>query len=289
MSGKRQLVLLGLAVIGAWVAGSAGHQRNTRTPRPRPGGPTRAERDRRLPARPVHGVALLPGYRTLGLFDGESRNWEGPEYRAATLGGTSTLDWQVTFDRPGSAAAMARKALGQQSWPVAEQPTVRIPHLVGTRNVGSIPAVALLTKAPGDNNAQYESVVAFPLCRGLFVAADFSLLTPGSEYATSPSDRFLISGTPTKQWNHDRAVEALGAGHARGLPAPRPCHGSSWWALGDRHGSRLPRRPDGRDRGPPASRQRHRRAGAGRGRRQLPPGCAGRRQLPGHGRAHGDR
>ena len=209
MTGKRQLVLLGLAVIGTWVvvlpAMSATPTPRDRVQVGRPGQNATAG----FPLGLFTGVALLPGYRAVGLFDGESRNWEGPEFRAATLGGTSTLDWQVTFDRPGSAAAMASRALGGLSWPVAEQPTVRIPHLVGTRNVGSIPALALLTKAPGDNNAQYVSVVAFPLCRGLFVSAKFSLLSPGSEYATSPSDRFLISGTPTKQWNHDRAVEAL--------------------------------------------------------------------------------
>lgn len=207
VSGKRQLVLLALAVIGAWVVflPTASATPGDHVQVGRPGQNATAG----FPLGLFTGVATLPGYRAVGRFDGESRNWEGPEYRAGTLGGTSTLDWQVTFDRPGSAAAMAAQALGL-SWPVAEQPTVRIPHLVGTRNVGSIPALALLTKAPGDNNAQYESVIAFPLCRGLFVAAKFSLLSPGSEYATAPSDRFLVAGAPAKQWNHDRAIEALG-------------------------------------------------------------------------------
>ena len=154
-------------------------------------------------------VTLLPDYRALGQFDGESRNWQGPNWGDGSLGGKTTLDWQVSFGAAGSAAAAAAKALAQ-AWPVAERPRVRIPHRIGRRTVGSIPAVALLTKAPGDNNAQYESVVAFPLCRGLFVTAKFSLLNPVAEYATDPSDLFLVKGVPTRQWNHDRALAALG-------------------------------------------------------------------------------
>lgn len=158
------------------------------------------------------GVAVLPDYRAVGRFDGDSRNWEGPEYRAASLkSDKATIAWQVTFDDTGSVAAMAKKALGSANWPVAERPRARIPHLVGKRNVGSIPAVALLTKAPGENIAQYESVVAFPLCRGVLAAAKFSLATPSSVYAGGgPSDPVLVKGNvPAAQWNHDRALEAL--------------------------------------------------------------------------------
>lgn len=155
-------------------------------------------------------VALLPDYRPVNHFDGHSRDWEGPQYRSANLdGGKTTLDWSVTFDRVGSAAAMAAKTLRGWSWPVAERPQVRIPHRVGRRTVGTIPAVALLIKAPGGNNAQFKSVVAFPLCRGVFVAADFSLTSPIGEYGTDPSDTYLVKGTPALDWNHDHAIAAL--------------------------------------------------------------------------------
>jgi hypothetical protein len=156
-------------------------------------------------------VALLPDYAAVNRFDGHSRRWQGPDYRSANLGGgKSTLDWSVTFDRVGSAGAMATKALGGAPWPVAERPRVNIPHRVGGRTVGSIPAAAVLTKAPGQNNAQFESVVAFPLCRGVFAAAKFSLTSPGSEYGTDPSDTYLVKGVAALQWNHDRAIAALG-------------------------------------------------------------------------------
>ena len=165
-------------------------------------------------------VTLLPDYRLLGRFDGESRNWQGPNWSDGSLGGRTTLDWQVTFAPAGSAAAMARNALGGLAWPVAERPRVQVPHFVGKRKVGSIPAVTLLMKAPGDNNAQYESVLAFPLCRGVFAAAKFSLLNPGSEYASDPSVPFLVKGVPTKQWNHDRALAALGRVKLEGYLPP---------------------------------------------------------------------
>ena len=154
-------------------------------------------------------VELLPDYTGIGSFDGESRNWEGPAYESGGLGGTSTIDWQVTFVRGGTADSAAQGALAI-SWPVAERPSVSIPHRIGSRVVGSIPAAALLTKAPGDNNAQFESVLAFPLCRGLFATTKFSVLNPGSEYASDPSTPFLVSGVPARTWNHDHALRSLG-------------------------------------------------------------------------------
>jgi hypothetical protein len=155
-------------------------------------------------------VTTLPGYTAVGRFDSESRSWQGPQYRADAHVGRTKIDWQVTFDPSGSAAAVASDALAQH-WPVAERPQVQIPHVVGGRRVGAIPAAALLTKAPGENNAQYESSLAFPLCRGVFTATTFALLDPLSEYGASPSEPFLVEGgVPTRKWNHDRALEALG-------------------------------------------------------------------------------
>lgn len=154
-------------------------------------------------------VESLPGYRPSNPFDGDSRTWEGPAYRAAGLEARrATIDWQVTF-ATGPLAATVENALAQD-WPVSERPAVRIPHLVGTRRVGSIPAVALLTEGPGTNNAQFESLVVFPLCRGVLAAVDLGLLNPSSVYAGGPSEPFLVAdGVPARQWNHDRAVDAL--------------------------------------------------------------------------------
>jgi hypothetical protein len=155
-------------------------------------------------------VELLPEYQAVNAFDGHSRGWEGPAYRSAKRnGGTSKLDWKVTFDRVDSADAMAAKALGGAPWPTVERPSADVPHLVGAREVGSIPAVALLTEAPGTNNAKYESVVAFPLCKGVFAAAKFSLTSPGAAYGADPNDLYMLNGIPARQWNHDHALAGL--------------------------------------------------------------------------------
>lgn len=155
-------------------------------------------------------VTTLPEYSATGRFDGTSRTWKGPEFRSSAHRDRATLIWEVTFAASGSASRMASNALGSAAYPVAERPRVKIPHVVGKRSVGSLPAVALLTQAPGENNTQYESVVAFPLCRGVFAAAKFSLPDPGAVYGVSPSDPVLVAGTvPARQWNHDRALAAL--------------------------------------------------------------------------------
>lgn len=167
-------------------------------------------------------VELLPDYRAVDRFDGTSRDWVGPRYSSGSLGGDSTIDWHVGFVRAASAVAAAEGTLGVFPWPIVERPQVRVPHRVGSRTVGSIPAAALLTKGPGDNNAQYQSALAFPLCRGLFATAKFSLLSPSSDHTGDPSKPFLVNGVPARQWNHDRAVEALAQVTLDGyLPAGR--------------------------------------------------------------------
>jgi hypothetical protein len=155
-------------------------------------------------------VATLPDYRPANHFDGDSRIWQGPDWQVSDRSGKTTLDWQVTFDDDiGSAGAMAKKAL-VQDWRVVARPAVQVPHVVRGRKVGTVPTVALLTEGPGTNNAQYESVLAFELCRGIFVAADFALLSPTSDYAGSPSEPYLVKGTPSGDWNRARALDALG-------------------------------------------------------------------------------
>ena len=99
---------------------------------------------------------------------------------------------------------------------MAERPRCGYRTAWRARVVGTIPAAALLTKAPGDNNAQYESALAFPLCRGLFATAKFSLLGPVSEYGSGPSDTFLVdgvparSGTTTARWRRSRRSRSKG-------------------------------------------------------------------------------
>jgi hypothetical protein len=156
-------------------------------------------------------VSMLPDYRATNHFDGDSRAWQGPDYQVSDRTGKTTFDWQVTFDNGvGSAGAMATKAL-VQDWKIVARPAIQVPHVVRGRQVGTIPAIAWLTEGPGDNNAQYESVLAFELCKRIFTAAQFSLLSPSSDYAASPAEPYLVKGTPSGDWNRAHALDAFGA------------------------------------------------------------------------------
>ena len=147
--------------------------------RPRPGGSGGAERDRGLPARALHvgGAAAATtarlGHSTAIRGTGRDR----PTARTSGHGGKSTIDWQVSFvpaagRRPRRPTRPAEDMAGRGAAERADTASCR-------RTSGRVdPAVALLTKGPGDNNAQYESVVAFALCSGLFVTTKFSVLNP---------------------------------------------------------------------------------------------------------------
>jgi hypothetical protein len=151
-------------------------------------------------------VTPLAGYRAVGAFDGDSRSWRGPAFGG---GGSATLDWRVRFLAAPSAAVAARRALGRDDWPVVGQARRRVPHRVGRVTVGSIPAASVLTAAPQENDARAESVVAFPLCHGLFVAATFSATSPAAELDAA-SGPISVRGVPAARWNRERARDALG-------------------------------------------------------------------------------
>jgi hypothetical protein len=234
-------------------------------------------------------VSMLPDYRATNHFDGDSRMWQGPDWQVSDRTGKTTLDWQVTFDSGvGSAGAMANKAL-VQNWKVVERPAVQVPHVVRGRKVGTIPAVALVTEGPGNNNAQYEAVLALGLCRGVFAAAQFALLAPVADYAASPAEPYTIKGMPSGDWNRAHALDALGAVSLDGyLPLGRVTARAAGRSITG-HGARLPAAPDGRDSGAPPTRQRRRGPSTRCGKRQLPPDGAGPGRLPRRGRPRGDR
>ena len=125
---------------------------------------------------------------------------------------------------------------------------MRIPHRVGRRTVGSIPAVALLTKAPGDNNAQYESVLAFPLCRGLFATAKFSLTSPARRVRERPGRRLPDQGHRHEEVEPRPSARGARPGRARGLSAAGSGDRARRRPRRHRRRTRLPRRSDGRDR-----------------------------------------
>jgi hypothetical protein len=172
-------------------------------------------------------VALVAGY-TRRSFDGDEGNWDGPAYHASlkpSLDGETHLGWGVAFDLASHTTLeefAKRFALDFGSWRVLQQEQRAIPHVVGNRQVGTISGLMMLTQAPGDNAAAFDSAVSFPLCRGVIVAAHFSTLTPSTK-SPNPFGTYVVDdGTDVQTWNRDHIRAALDGVALNGyLPATR--------------------------------------------------------------------
>lgn len=138
-------------------------------------------------------------------------SWLGPEY--ATADGTPSgvrarLDWSLTLAlRAPAVDVAARKGL-VQGWPVVEAGVVLVPHVVGGRPAGTIPASYLLTQKPG--GAQTELSIALALHRTSFAQAHFVLGGTRSGTRTS-TNAFSIGGLQAADWNR-KAIEGTLAG-----------------------------------------------------------------------------
>ena len=80
----------------------------------------------------------------------------------------------------------------------------------------------MLTQAPGDNAAAFDSAIAFPLCRGVIAVAHFSTLEPSTN-SPNPFGTYLVDdGTDVQVWNRDHVSAALDGVVVDGyLPAAR--------------------------------------------------------------------
>jgi hypothetical protein len=172
-------------------------------------------------------VALVSGYRRVS-FDGDEGNWDGPGYHASlkpSSTGATHMGWGVAFDLASrfSLEKFAKHfALDFGSWRVLQEGKRAIPHMVGGRQVGTIKGLMLLTQAPGDNAAAFDSAVAFPLCKGVIVAAHFSTLSPGTNTAGPLGNYVVDDGTDVQAWNRDHISTALDGVVVNGyLPAGR--------------------------------------------------------------------
>jgi hypothetical protein len=165
-------------------------------------------------------VPVVRDYRQT-KFDGEQAEWRGPDYHATQKAGTdaTTLFLRSEFaSDAGSLAGMTRKALVHTTWPVAAKESVKVPRLLGGRTVGAVAGLVLLAGEPIEGSARFESVVAIPLCHGVFGAIDFYAGAPPQD-ASGSAGQYLVGDTPAKQWNHDHALAAT---HGVKLDGPLP-------------------------------------------------------------------
>lgn len=167
-------------------------------------------------------VPVVAGYRQT-KFDGEQGDWQGPDYHATQKPGTGRTDlsFRTIFDNHvGSLAAMARKGLVHTTWTQAQATAARVPRLLGGRAVGSVGGELVLYDEPIDGSARWESVLALPLCHGVFGAVDFYADAPAQD-TSGTAGQYLVGSTPAKSWNHDHALAA-----ARGVKLDGPLPGA---------------------------------------------------------------
>jgi hypothetical protein len=162
-----------------------------------------ADTDRVLLAPGLHGtITTVPQY-TRTDFDGDSGSWRGPNCvprgrfdLAAPLG----LTWGMGVYGARSAVDAGEQARTFE-WKVVETSSVRVPHVVGGRSLGTIPAALVVTDSEGVTG-YHEASLAFHLIGNRFVAA--SAWSRGNAFAC------IVEGDgPVAEWHRRIAREAL--------------------------------------------------------------------------------
>jgi Carboxypeptidase regulatory-like domain len=176
------------------------------------------------PARVAHG--LPPGLvveltsptdynrAAAGATDGR---WVGPQYisRDRSVSGASAIDWMVTFDeRQGDADAVANANLKRGFGFRDQRGGLSVPHVVGNRLLGTIPGYYYLM-TPGEPDARFEAVLAFPLGASLHAVVRLHLLEPASD---SFVVKEIVSGST---WNRGQALLALSGIRLQGNLPPK--------------------------------------------------------------------
>lgn len=164
-----------------------------------------ADTDRVLLAtRGLHAtITTLPQYTRTG-FDGDSGSWRGPNCvpRARQdLAGPLSLSWGIGVV-PATSPLDAAKQARTFDWKVIETTTVRLPHVVGGRTLGTIPATLVLTDAESVTG-YHEAGLGFALARARFVGA--RAWSGGNAFACIVDG----SGSPVAEWHRRVARESL--------------------------------------------------------------------------------
>jgi hypothetical protein len=147
-------------------------------------------------------VTTLPDFRRTG-FDGNSGGWEGPVCDFAPnprLSGPISLSWSVGFDGDVRSAEGAARAQLTFEWTTIESGPIAIPHLVGGREVGTIPGFFVLTDS-GGQTGYHESALGLPLGRGVYAAVEF--------WSRGNALECTVRGVPVASWHRDTARAAV--------------------------------------------------------------------------------
>jgi hypothetical protein len=159
---------------------------------------------------PQLGVFLRsPGdYERGCCYDSRQGQWTGPSWQASSgASDRSHIDWQVRSSRTGrSIAALARDG-GRSGYPQVSAGTVRVPHIVGNRRVGTLTGHQVLDGAPAPEAAAQQTLA---IDLGGRVK---SLVTIEASDPAVDSDpglgTFTVQGMPASAWNRRQAQAAM--------------------------------------------------------------------------------
>jgi hypothetical protein len=146
-------------------------------------------------------------------FDGDHGNWLGPPYHSTTnsmLGGQAKVSWTVYFDRGLTVKQAIDKHLIHK-WAKFQAARIEVPYVVKSVRVAKIAGQWLLTKGPEASTAQFEGVLAFPLCHGVVAAVEFDFLEPFTDDAGSGAQYRVYTQLGDKgatTWNQEHATLA---------------------------------------------------------------------------------
>ncbi len=212
---RRRLLLValvtGLAALAAWgqVAGAQSVERVQI-----------AEALRQAHALPAGLIVELssPSAYDRGSVSGDSGHWTGPRYEERGNPGNAnfaSMDWTVSFEElQCDAEAVATANVVHGDWTRDQRGGISVPHVVGTRDVGTILGYYVML-TPGGNDARFEGVIAFPLDVSLCAVAHFEALEP-------PSDSFLVNGMiAASTWNRGQILLALAGISLQGNLPPK--------------------------------------------------------------------
>ena len=153
-----------------------------------------------------------PDYRRGCCYDNDGGQWLGPRYAATgypSLAGDSAIDWGYSPVRAANAQAAVRDNLVHADGREVASGTVAVPHLVGGRNAGSISAFYVITQlSEMAGNARHEGGLAFPLGRGMYAHASWSLLSPCCDSA-GPYGTYRVNGVLASAWNRAQVEAAV--------------------------------------------------------------------------------
>jgi hypothetical protein len=150
-------------------------------------------------------------------------SWAGPAYAAATepsQGGTTRIDWTVTFRDRTAETPTAAAAANTNGWPVDQRFGLSVPLYVADRFVGTLPAYAVVTQAGGAQKARFEASAAVPLGAGALAIVHF--LTPAPAADDSAWGPYLVLGQMlASTWNRGVVLQALTLVRVEGNLAPK--------------------------------------------------------------------